>query len=45
MPVARAQHQAVVAKLDRPLVAVGRQMADVQNGPAGLQFDALDLPL
>jgi hypothetical protein len=45
MPVARAQHHPVVAKLDRPLIAVGRQMADVQNGPAGLQFDSLNVPL
>src|ERR1700722_353075 len=36
VPIARAHHHAMVAKLDRPRVAVGRQMADVQNGPAGL---------
>ena len=41
--VARTHHHPVVAKLDRPRVAVDGQMADVQNGPAGLQFDALDL--
>ena len=45
VPVARTHHHPVVAKLDRPRVAVGGQMTDVQNGPAGLQFDALDVPL
>jgi len=43
--VARAHHHAVIAKFDRPLVAVGREMADVQNGPAGLQFDSPNAPL
>ena len=38
MPVARAHHHAVIAKFDRPLIAVGREMADVQNGPAGLHL-------
>jgi hypothetical protein len=28
----------VIAKFDRPLIAIGRQMADVQNGPAGLHL-------
>ena len=45
MPVARAQHHAVVAKLDRPLVAVGCQMANIQNGPGGQQFVTLDSAL
>jgi hypothetical protein len=38
VPVARAHHHAVIAKFDRPLIAVGRQMTDVQNGPAGLHL-------
>jgi hypothetical protein len=38
MPVARAHHHAVISKVDRTFIALVRQMADVQNGPADLHL-------